>query len=515
MHKPDGGFRRFVVARDGTGVAAADGAEPAMVTIIADDRIEVAIGGDTFRLPATVQRRNDGRVTILTAEEMRAAEEAAIAAGTPVETLMERAGIAAAEAIWRFAGPLPALVLCGPGNNGGDGYVIARALRARGMEVRVAALAEPKSGAALAARESWDGPVEAVAEAGGAAMLIDALFGTGLARPLDETLTRRLLALAAEAKVRVAVDLPSGVATDDGTILSPVPDYDLTITFQTLKPSHLLQPAARHMGRIVVADIGIEAASRLEEIGRPRLHAPGPDDHKYSRGYVAVLAGEMPGASALTAAAALRAGAGYVRLFAPEIVHGVPCAVVQSPAAAFADDPRIGALALGPGLGTGDEGRKRLDAALASKAPLVLDADALNLLARSDLPRFVQVPILTPHAGEFARLFGELAGSKVERARAAAERSGAVIVYKGADTIVAAPDGRAAIAPPSPAWLASAGTGDVLTGIVAAMRASGMDAYEAACAGVWLHARAAERAGPALIADDLVARLPAAVADCL
>jgi len=192
----------------------------------------------------------------------------------------------------------------------------------------------------------------------------------------------------------------------------------------------------------------------------------------------------------------------------------VPSALVQSPAAAFADDARIGALALGPGLGTGEEGRKQLDASLASKAPLVLDADALNLLARSNLPRFNEVAIMTPHEGEFARLFGESAGSKVERARAASERSGAVIVYKGADTIVAAPDGRGAIAPPAPAWLASAGTGDVLTGIVAAMRASGMDAYEAACAGVWLHRRAAELAGPALIADDLVACLPAAVADC-
>ena len=243
---------------------------------------------------------------ILTAAEMRAAEAAAIAAGTPVEELMERAGIAAAEAIWRYAGPLPALVLCGPGNNGGDGYVIARALRARGVAVRVAALAEPTGDAARAARESWGGGVESLTDARPAPLLIDALFGTGLGRPLDGEVARRLLELAAGAKVRVAVDLPSGVATDDGAILSPVADYDLTITFQTLKPSHLLQRAARHMGRIVVADIGIAAAGRLQAIGPPALAEPGPDSHKYSRGLVTIVAGEMPGASALAAAAAIR-----------------------------------------------------------------------------------------------------------------------------------------------------------------------------------------------------------------
>jgi len=452
---------------------------------------------------------------VLTAEEMRAAEAATIAAGTPVETLMERAGTAAADAIWSYAGPLPALVLCGPGNNGGDGYVVARVLRERGMAVRVAATAEPKSEAARAARDRWTGPVEAIGEASGAPLLIDALFGTGLARPLDAALVGRLNALAAEATVRIAVDLPSGTATDDGTLLSPVPDFDLTITFQTLKPSHLLQPAARYMGRIVIADIGIRAASRLHEIAPPRLRAPGPDDHKYRRGYVAVLAGEMPGASALTAAAAARAGAGYVRLFAPELVHAVPSAVVQSPGSGFESDPRIGAVALGPGLGTGAAGQTLLAAVLAAKAPLVLDADALNLLAGRNFPTLAQTPILTPHGGEFCRLFGTLEGSKVDQARAAAARSGAVVLYKGPDTVVAAPDGRAAIAGRAVHWLATAGTGDVLTGIIAAMRAAGLDAFEAACAGAWLQRRAAELAGPLLIADDLITHLPAAVAECL
>jgi hydroxyethylthiazole kinase-like uncharacterized protein yjeF len=462
--------------------------------------------------------------TILTAAEMRAAEEAVIAAGTPVEALMERAGKAAAEAIWRHAGPLPALVLCGPGNNGGDGYVIARELAARGIDVRVAALSEPKSAAARQARERWTGPIEPLADARAAPLLIDALFGTGLGRALDEAMARRLLDLARAAAVRVAVDLPSGVATDDGTILTPVPDFDLTVTFQTLKPSHLLQPAARHMGRIVVADIGIAAASNLTGIARPRLRAPGPDVHKYSRGYVAVIAGEMPGACALAASATARAGAGYVRIAATAEISGLPKAVVQSPGKPwrYLDDPRIDVRLVGPGLGQGDAAKACVRAILVSAGAAVFDADALSCIADLGLqilrsaPSEIQGPaILTPHEGEFHRLFGRLEGSKVERARAAAAQAGSVIVYKGADTVVAAPDGRAAIGPPAPAWLASAGTGDVLAGIVASLRAGGMEAYEAACGAVWLHGRAAALAGPFLIADDLLASLPAALAECL
>jgi ADP-dependent NAD(P)H-hydrate dehydratase / NAD(P)H-hydrate epimerase len=451
------------------------------------------------------------RRPILTAEEMRAAEAAAVAAGTSVQILMERAGVGAAEAIRRYAGPMPALVLCGPGNNGGDGYVIARALRERGVPVRVAAPAEPQSEAAQKAKRSWGGPIEELGETQPAPLLIDALFGTGLKRPLDGDAAQRLGNLASEAQVRVAVDLPSGAATDDGAILSPIPDYDLTITFATLKPSHLLQPVASRLGRIIVVDIGIEAESMLHEVAPPSLPPPWPQDHKYSRGYVLVVGGEMPGASALTAAAALRSGAGYVRLLAEQIVPGVPLAVVQGGAqSGLLEDPRVGAVALGPGLGLGAAAEALLERALASEQPLVLDADALTLLARQ--PERAAGAILTPHAGEFARMFGEGAGSKVDRSRAAAGRAGCVIVYKGADTVIAAPDGRAASAPPASPWLASAGTGDVLTGIIAAMRAKGMDAFEAACAGVWIHGKAAEMAGPALIADDLIAQLPRVIA---
>ena len=457
---------------------------------------------------------------ILTAEQMRRAEADVIDAGTSAETLMERAGEGAAEAIRRFAGPMPALILCGPGNNGGDGYVIARLLRGRGVAVRVAATGEPKTSAAQAARGAWGGPVEDIGEAKPQPLLVDALFGTGLTRPLDGSLVGHLNRLAQAARVRVAVDLPSGAATDDGAILLPLPLFELTITFATLKPSHLLQPAAQHMGRLVVADIGVEAESELREIGRPHLTPPGPFDHKYSRGYVAVLAGEMPGAAALTSAAALRSGAGYVRLVAEVPVHGLPHAVVQSSVSAgsLLTDPRIGALAIGPGLGRGQAAQALLAQALAADIPLVLDADALTVAADMGPGVFrtaMHCPILTPHAGEFAKLFGTATGSKVEQARAAAQASGAMIVFKGPDTVVAAPNGRAAIAPASSHWLAIAGTGDVLTGVIAARRAAGLDAFEAACAGVWIHGRAAELAGAGLIADDLLIHLPEAYFECL
>lgn len=460
-----------------------------------------------------------GRV-ILTATEMRAAEDAAIAAGTPVETLMERAGIGAVEAIWRYAGPVPALVLCGPGNNGGDGYVIARELAARGVKVRVAASGEPRTPAARAARESWGGRIEDIAEAKDAPLLVDALFGTGLVRPLDDSLSARLIELAAQARIAVAVDLPSGVATDDGAVLSPVPDFDLTITFQTLKPAHLLQPAARHLGRVVVADIGIEAASALETVEQPRLTPPGPDSHKYDRGFVLTFGGDLRGASALSAVAALRAGAGAVRLASDKPLGAVPFGIMQvgEGMVDLLADKRLGAVVFGPGIIPGGESDDRLDQCLASGLPLVLDAGAITLLAERGPERLrdlEHMAILTPHAGEFKRLFGEGEGSKIERTRAAAARSGAIVVFKGADTVIAAPDGRTALAGDASAWLATAGSGDVLAGAIAAMRACGLDAYDAAIAGVWLHGRAAQLAGPNLIADDLLEGLRGALVECL
>lgn len=445
---------------------------------------------------------------ILTAKAMREAEQAAIDGGTSVEQLMQRAGAGLAEAAYRFAGPLPALILCGPGNNGGDGYVAARHLAERGVEVRVAALAEPKSEAAQWARSQWSGDVEALsADTRGAPLVIDAVFGTGLSRGLDDSLSLLLSELVHEAVVSVACDLPSGVETDAGALLSPIHDYGLTIAFGALKPAHLLEPAMHKCGRLVLADIGIAASDEWHEIGPPQLPALQPGGNKYTRGLVHALAGKMPGAIALSAKAAARSGAGYVRVSTSRNIDGLPAAIVQADTAQV-NDERIGCLLVGPGMG---DIPQVLTLALTSKAPKVIDADGITHLGDPERLQG-QDAIITPHEGEFGRLFGKIAGSKPERALEAARRSGAVVVYKGADTLVADSDGRLGFAPPAPAWLATAGTGDVLSGMIAALRAQGLKPFEAACAGAWLHGRAAEIAGPAMIADDLVAAIPKAIA---
>jgi len=440
---------------------------------------------------------------ILSAGQMRAAEAAAIAAGTAETALMERAGRALAEAVRLYAGSRDTLILCGPGNNGGDGYVAARHLKQAGYAIRVAALAEPAADAARWARSRWDGPVEPFAAATDAPILIDCLFGTGLSRGLEQTVFQRLLELVDGALVAVACDLPSGVGGDEGSLLSPIGRYDLTVTFGALKPAHRLMPAMERMGRVVLADIGIEAESEWFEIGKPDLPPLDPQGHKYSRGLVHCLAGEMPGAIALAAAAAARAGAGYVRVSTSLPIGVLPASIVQTGGADLQDE-RIGCILVGPGLG---DIPQVLTLALTAPRPIVIDADAIGLIGEPERLHGHDV-ILTPHEGEFRKLFGKIEGSKPERALEAARRSQSIIVCKGPDTLVAAPDGRLGFAPPAPAWLASAGTGDVLAGIIAAMRAKGMEAFDAACAGVWLHGRAAEAAGPNLIADDLVAAIP-------
>jgi hydroxyethylthiazole kinase-like uncharacterized protein yjeF len=445
---------------------------------------------------------------ILTAEQMRAAEQAAIEGGSSVEQLMERAGAALAETAYRFAGPMPALILVGPGNNGGDGYVAARHLAERGVEVRVAALNDRTSEGAKSARSQWPGEVEALSQdTKSAPLIIDALFGTGLKRGLDDAVSLLLSELAHESVAAVACDLPSGVEADSGALLNPVHTFDLTVTFGALKPAHRLHPAMHKCGRVVLADIGIETDSSWHEIGSPKLPPLEPGGHKYDRGLVHALAGKMPGAIALAATAAARAGAGYVRVSTSRPIDGLPAAIVQTDTAEV-NDSHIGCLLVGPGMG---DIPQLLTLALTSRAPKVIDADGLTHLGEPERLRG-QDAIITPHAGEFAKLFGEVAGSKADQALEAAQRSGAVVVYKGADTIVAAPDGRVGFAPPAPAWLASAGTGDVLAGIAAAMRARGLRAFEAACAAVWLHGRAAEIAGPEMIADDLAAAIPHALA---
>jgi hydroxyethylthiazole kinase-like uncharacterized protein yjeF len=446
---------------------------------------------------------------ILTAAAMRAAEQAAIDAGARVETLMERAGEALAEAIFQYAGNRPVLFACGPGNNGGDGYVAAGHLRKRGIAVRVAALAEPATDACKWAQTQWGGWTEELAEAEPAAVLVDCLFGTGLKRPLDASTAASLGRLAERSRIVVACDLPSGVDSDSGALLSPVRPCELTVTFGALKPAHRLMPAMEAIGRVVLADIGITAEADWFEIGVPRLPPIPADAHKYSRGLVHALSGKMPGAIALAARAAARAGAGYVRVSTSRSIDNLPSAIVQTDTATL-EDPRIGCILVGPGMG---DIPQVLTLALTGKAPVVIDADAIGQIGEVERLKG-QDAVITPHEGEFIRLFGKLQGSKAERALAAAERSGAVVVYKGPDTLVAAPGGRLGFAPPAPVWLASAGTGDVLAGMIAALRARGMDGFEAACAAVWLHGRAAEIAGPGLIADDLVEAIGRALALC-
>lgn len=441
---------------------------------------------------------------ILTAQAMRAAEQAAAESGTALATLMQRAGEALGRLALRMGGGQAVHVLAGPGNNGGDGYVAARWLMAQGVPVSLTALGAPATALCRDAAAQWHGPTHAVdAPATGAAVLIDCLFGTGLNRPLPADAINMLSRHAASAQRLIAADVPSGVDADSGAVLGCPIRADATLAFGALKPAHHLLPAAAVCGEVLFADIGIAADSAVRMATMPSLAAPQADSHKYSRGLVAVVAGRMGGAAELAARAAQRSGAGYVRLIGSALPPSPPFALVRE---AWRDgealaDRRIGAVVIGCGLGSDDKAAARLDAALASGRPLVLDADALALLG----DRRLTVPaILTPHGGEFARLGGDTAGSKIDATLALASRVGAVVIHKGADTVIAAPDGRAALPPPGPVWLASAGTGDVLAGICGAMLARGLAPFEAAQAAVLLHNRAAVRVGPGLIADDLV-----------
>ncbi len=445
---------------------------------------------------------------ILTAAEMRAAEQRAIDAGATVESLMQRAGEAVAEQVRRLAAGAEVLVLCGPGNNGGDGYVVAATLRRTGLSVRVAASGEPKTPAAQAARRQWGGPIEMIGDAAPAPVLVDALFGVGLTRALDDVLAALLCELVASARLSIAVDVPSGAASDDGACLGDVPQFDLTLTLGAAKPAHVLEPAASRCGAVRVLDIGIPANSMVRVASPPRRAPPPVDAHKYSRGMVAVIAGAMPGAAALCATAAAKGGAGYVLLLG-SATDRLPHAVVRRRFnAAQLEDPRIGAVVVGPGLGRDDDAAGKLDAAVRCGRPLVIDGDGLSLIGGLALPPRT---ILTPHGGEFAAMFGEQGGSKINRALAAARGTRSIVVYKGADTVIASPDGRAIIHAGASTWLSTAGTGDVLAGVIAARLAGGADPLQAAADGVWLHARAARLAGPAFVADDLAAHLPSAI----
>ncbi len=441
---------------------------------------------------------------ILTATEMRAAELAAADSGLSLTVLMQRAGEALARLTHRIAGGRPVHILVGPGNNGGDGYVAARWLAGQGATVKISALAPPATDLARAAAAHWSGPVGGIdSEVMPDAIVVDCLFGTGLNRALSAEAAGLLSRHAVLAHRVIAADLPSGVDSDSGALLGCPIRADITLAFAALKPAHLLLPSAMHSGEVRIADIDISSVSAMRLAALPELAGPDASCHKYTRGLVAVVAGSMGGAAELAARAAQRSGAGYVRLIGSSLPPSAPWSLVRQgwrDGAPLAD-PRIGAVVIGCGLGSGESAKARLEATLNCGKPLVIDADALALLPGVPL---TMPAILTPHVGEFDRIAPDLTGSKIDRTRTLAARTGAVGLHKGADSVIAAPDGRVAIAPQGSHWLATAGTGDVLAGICGAMLARGLEPFEAAQAAVLLHLRAAERAGPGLIADDLI-----------
>lgn len=448
---------------------------------------------------------------LLTPAEMAQADAHAVAAGTPVATLMERAGWAVAQAIRTRLRPCRVLVACGPGNNGGDGYVAARLLAREGWPVAVAPSAPPR-GDATPAAASWHGPTVPLHpdQAARADLVIDALFGAGLTRPIGPDIT----AFLAAAPRIAAIDVPSGLDGTTGQPQGQVTPAELTVTFHRRKPGHLLLPGRSLCGELVLADIGIPSGTPAARTWRntpllwDRPH-PGLSDHKYTRGHVTILGGaSMTGAARLAAAAARRIGAGMLTIASPPEAAAIyragdPGVIVDTaPLATLLADTRRTVWIAGPGLGP-EAARQALPILLAAGRQTVIDADALTACAGA--PEALRgATILTPHAGELARVFGPPGADRLAAARAAAAQTGAVVLLKGADTIIAAPDGRAAINDNAPPFLATAGAGDVLAGLIAGLLAQGMPPWEATCAAAWHHGAAASRAGAGLIAEDLI-----------
>jgi NAD(P)H-hydrate epimerase len=466
------------------------------------------------------------RHLLLSPADMAEADRRAVAAGVSSLALMESAGRAVADALRRRFRPAPVLVACGPGNNGGDGFVVARHLAASGWAVRIALLGtrEALKGDAAAAAARWTGAVEALGPGSfdGAGLVVDAILGAGLARPLDGA--ARAAVDAMRGRTVVAIDVPSGLDGSTGAVRGAAPQAALTVTYLRRKPAHLLLPGRLLCGETVVADIGIPD-SVLSGLGarcwanrpalwRDRLPVLAPTAHKYKRGHVLVLGGgTMTGAARLAARAAQRVGAGLVTLAAPgaswPVYAGALESVIVSPApfASLLADTRRNAVLVGPGAGRDAATFEAATAALATGRKVVLDADGLTAFAeRRDALRGREDCVLTPHEGEFRRLF-PLGEDKLAAVRAAATETGCVVVLKGADTIIASPSGAAAINENAPPTLSTGGTGDVLAGMVIGLLAQGMPGFEAACAAVWMHGAAASSCGPRLVAEDLVEAL--------
>jgi hydroxyethylthiazole kinase-like uncharacterized protein yjeF len=485
-------------------------------------------------------------IELLTPDEMSECDRLTIAAGTPGIALMEKAGRAVADAVARYPLGTRVVVAAGPGNNGGDGFIAARVLAERGYPVRVLLLGEVAAlrGDAAEAARLWARPVEpAKPEAvAGAGVIVDALFGAGLNRMVEGAARALIEAMNASGAPIVAVDLPSGINGASGAVMGVAVTARESITFFRRKPGHVLLPGRVHAGAVRVADIGIPGS--VLERRQPTTFANGPalwgsafpipqlDGHKYSRGHAVVVSGDVSftGAARLAARGALRTGAGLVTLASPRAALTVNAATSLAVMVRAADgvdelrgllaDSRLNAAALGPGLGVGVNTRALVEVALDGERAVVLDADALTSFADDPGELFAAIKaspgrpvVLTPHRGEFARLFNNITqayenASKLDSVRAAAKASGAVVLLKGPDTVIAAPDGRAAINENAPAWLATAGSGDVLAGMIAGLLAQHMPAFEAASAGAWLHGEAGNEAGPGLISEDLPEALP-------
>ncbi|MBK19005.1 MAG: bifunctional ADP-dependent NAD(P)H-hydrate dehydratase/NAD(P)H-hydrate epimerase [Rhodospirillaceae bacterium] len=478
---------------------------------------------------------------ILTTAEMYAADAAAIAQGTTGDVLMENAGKATADQIVRRWPKQPATILCGPGNNGGDGFVIARHLSEKGWPVQLALFGEPNAltGDAAKMASLWIGEPEdfdtSILPKKG--IVVDALFGAGLTRDIEgkpaeiiEEINRRNLTC-------VAVDIPSGVSGDTGEVHGLAPQCDLTVTFFRRKPGHLLFPGRSHCGHIVTVDIGIpddvlHTIAPATLVNRPALwdrYIPQPTlgGHKYSRGYALIVGGvKMTGAARLSARAAARIGAGMVGIAAPE--EAVSIYASDDPSflihrftkadqfASLLEDNRISGVLVGPGAGVNTDTAELTLLALKSRKPTVLDADALTVFADRQSVLFRQTKnspvVMTPHEAEFARLF-DFQGDKLSRCRAAAAKSGAVVLLKGPDTVVAAPDGRAVVNENGPAILATAGSGDVLSGLITGLLSQNMEPFLAAAASCWIHGAAANKFGRGLIASDLPEMIPPVLRD--
>ena len=473
---------------------------------------------------------------ILTVAEMTACDRAAVLAGTPTPVLMERAGAAVAQAVRARYKRRPVVVWCGPGDNGGDGYVAARHLRKHGWPVVVQAAYAPASDACRWAASRWRGEIQPLSAQGPEnALYIDAIFGAGLSRPLEGSVAELARTAAMAGLCVVAVDTPSGVAGDTGRPLDNTAfQAQVTVTFHRRKPAHVLLEGRKACGEVLVADIGLSTVGDIALFeNEPGLWAqqypwPAIDAHKHSRGRLKVVSGEAwnTGAARLAARAGLRVGAGAVTLLSPPSALPVNAAHLEAVMLApFESDADLAiraeeadAVIIGPAAGVGEATSRNLRALARTGAALVADADALTSFRDDPDELFACLDrddVLTPHPGEFERIFPGLLARSSERigaAREAARAAGAVVLLKGADTVVAAPDGRAAVSLNGTPWLATAGSGDVLAGFIGGLLAQGMGSFEAACAGAWIHAECGALHGPGLIAEDLPGLAPAILA---